>query len=379
MKKLTLTFIYNRRGLGSAEKPVPVELRFSLDKERRYFSTGVKITPSQWSGSTQRVIRRKDADLLNQTLDAWRKKGMAVLNKFIEDDTLPLSKLKDLLNGEENRRKDFATYCEERAGSRNVRESTKGRYMVFVRFLRSWDKVRSFSDAASEAKIRDMDEYLHKKGYKQSTIYDYHKFMKLFINDACIEGLIEKNPYDRLSFKVGRGAKEYVDCITEEQFDAIKELELNSTHLANARDLFLFQCYTAMAYSDLMSFNYDDCVERDGKLFYHAKRTKTETDFVFTLLEPAVDILKKHNYHLPKLTNQKYNDYLKVIGLMVGVSGLHSHMGRATAATLFLSKGMPINVVSKVLGHTSLRQTTRYARTLNKDVIGEFEKLEGKM
>ena len=79
------------------------------------------------------------------------------------------------------------------------------------------------------------------------------------------------------------------------------------------------------------------------------------------------------------MSNQKYNDYLKVVGGLVGVSNLHSHMGRATAATLFLSKGMPINIVARVLGHTTLKQTTRYARTLNKDVMGAFDKLEGKM
>ena len=74
-----------------------------------------------------------------------------------------------------------------------------------------------------------------------------------------------------------------------------------------------------------------------------------------------------------------FNDYLKAIGQMVGVDRLHTHMGRATAATLFLSKGMPINIVARVLGHTTLRQTTRYARTLNKDVQSAFDALEGKM
>ena len=78
------------------------------------------------------------------------------------------------------------------------------------------------------------------------------------------------------------------------------------------------------------------------------------------------------------LSNQRYNDYLKVIGSMIGVDGLHSHMGRATAATMFLSKGMPINVVSKVLGHTNLRQTQRYARTLSRDVRSAFNNIEGK-
>lgn len=379
MKKVTLTLIHNRRGLGSPTKPVSVEIRFSLNGERRYISTGVKVTPSQWSSKTQRVIRRDDADELNGTLEVWRQKAMGVVSKFVEDETLPLSKVQDLMSGEENKRKDFATYCEERAEKRKVCEHTRGRYKVFVRFLRKWGEIKSFSDAASQSKIRDMDEYLHAEGKKQSTIYDYHKFLKLFINDACTDGLIDRNPYENLSFKVSRGEKQYVDNITEEKFIELKGLKLVSTHLQRARDLFLFQCYTAMAYSDLMSFNYDNCEEVDGKVFYHSKRTKTHTDFVFTLLPPALEILEKYDYKLPTMSNQKYNDYLKVIGAMIGEERMHSHMGRGTAATLFLSKGMPINVVAKVLGHTTLRQTVRYARTLNKDVIGAFDNLEGKL
>ena len=379
MKVLNFALVNNRRGLGSSKKPASVEIRFSIGRERKYFSTGVMVCPSNWSDKTQRIIKSKDADSINRTLDLWREKAKSVADKFITDDSLTLENVKGLLEGEDNKRKDFATYCEERAECRNVRESTKGRYMVFVRFLRSYGKIVSYSDATKESKIRAMDEYLHKKGYKQSTIYDYHKFMKLFINDACTDGLMEKNPYDNLSFKVSRGEKKYVDNINEEQFIKLKELKLTSPHLQRVRDLFLFQCYTAMAYSDLMSFDYSNCEKIDGKVFYHSKRTKTDTDFVFMLLDPAVEILKKYDYKLPEITNQKYNDYLKAIGAMIGVEGMHSHMGRATAATLFLSKGMSINVVARVLGHTTLRQTVRYARTLNKDVLGAFGKLEGKL
>ena len=105
---------------------------------------------------------------------------------------------------------------------------------------------------------------------------------------------------------------------------------------------------------------------------------KTDTDFTFQLLAGAVSVLKKYNFKLPCISNQKYNEYLTVIGMMVNVPNLHSHMGRATAATLFLSFGMPLNVVAKVLGHTNIRQTQRYARTLNKDVYSAFDNIDGK-
>ncbi len=377
MSKVVLSIIHNRLKRGTAQKPVSVELRFSCKRDKKFISTGIKVTPGQWSDAQHKVIKCKDADELNEKLDAFKERGEAVVAKMLKDGITDLSVIPALFNGESKKGQTFIEYCETRRNERKVCDNTKERYDVFIRFLRSWGKIISFSDC-TVAKIRAMDEYLHKQGKAQCTIYDYHKYLKLFINDAIVDGLVEQNPYKYLSFHIGKGEKQYVDCITEEQFDNIKDLQFTTLHLQRARDLFLFQCYTGLAYSDLMSFDYNNCEEVNGKWFYHSKRTKTDTDFVFQLLTPAVNLLKSYDFKLPCMSNQKYNDYLKVIGQMAGVASLHSHMGRATAATLFLSKGMPINIVARVLGHTTLRQTTRYARTLNKDVCSAFDNLEGK-
>lgn len=378
MGKVNLSIIHNRLKRGTPQKAVSIEFRFTCNRERKYVSSGIKVFPNQWSDKTGRIVRHPDADELNKKFSIFKKLMDEVCDKMNEAKVADLSCLSYYLNMEDSKKMSFAEYCEKRMKERKVCEHTKGRYAVFIRFLKSWGKIMSFSDC-NIAKIRAMDEYLHSQGLAQSTIYNYHKYLKLFIHDAMIDGFIEKNPYGRLPFKIARGDKQYVDCISEDKFDNIKRLDISTPHIRQARDLFLFQCYTGLAYSDLMSFDYANCEEMGGKLFYHAKRTKTDTDFVFQMLTPAVDLLKEYNYHLPKISNQKYNDYLKVIGAMVGEPKLHSHMGRATAATLFLSKGMPINIVSRVLGHTSLKQTTRYARTLNKDVMGAFDKLEGKI
>lgn len=378
MASINLSFVNNRLKRGTSQKPVSIELRFSYKYERKYISTGIKVTPNQWSDKLQRIIKHKDAAVLNERLEAFEERGRIVLNKMLKEGITDLSLIPALFNGEQDKNISFIDYCKKRMNERKVHDHTKKRYAVFIRFLQGWGKIISFSDC-NVSKVRAMDEYLHRQGKAQCTIYDYHKYLKLFINDAMIDGLIEKNPYKFLPFHIGKGEKQYVDCCTEEQFDEIKKLDLSTPHLQATRDLFLFQCYTGLAYSDLASFDYANCVEKDGKMFYHAKRTKTDTDFVFQLLSPAVDILVKYDFSLPKISNQKYNDYLKVIGQMVGVGRLHSHMGRATAATLFLSKGMSINIVARVLGHTTLRQTTRYARTLSKDVQSAFDALEGKM
>lgn len=374
----SLTLIHNRMKRGTAQKPVSVEIRFTCGGKRKYVSTGVKVTPSQWSASGNRVIRCKDADELNRQLDMIMDRAKSVRDLMNEKGITDLGMVPSLMQGVSDNATDFIAYCEKRSKERNVSDHTKRRYKVFTDFLKGYGKIKDFSDI-TVASIRSLDEYLHAKGYRQSTVYCYHKYMKLFVRDAYVDELIDKNPYDHLQMKIDKGESLYVECLPMEKFESIKRLHLEVGYLDKARDLFLLQCYTGLSYSDLMAFDLSDCVLDGGKYFYQAKRTKTNVDFSLQLLDNAVNILAKYDNKVPQISNQKYNEYLKVIGHMVNVPNLHSHMGRATAATLFLSLGMPLNVVAKVLGHTNIRQTQRYARTLNKDVRMAFDNIEGKI
>lgn len=379
MAILRFNIIYDRKHATKSGKQGYVEVRFCMNRQQKYFSTGIKVFADEWDYQECKVVRHPDRMELNQRLTAIRAKAYKIVNKAYDDeDGFDFNLLTRMFRGEPAKKIDFPTYCEQRTAARRVSESTRTRYRVFTRFLRSWGKIISFSDLTL-AKIRAMDEHLHTRKMGLATIYNYHKSLKLFINDAVIDNLVQDNPYRRLSFKIPRGDKHYVDCLTIEQFESIRSLAVTNPHLAKVRDLFLFQCYTGLAYSDLMAFDFCKCNLIDGKFFYHNRRVKTDVDFVLQLLPQVVEILNKYNNKLPQISNQKYNDFLKVIGSMVGVDNLHSHMGRATAATMFLSKGMPINVVSKVLGHTNLRQTQRYARTLSRDVRSAFDALEDKI
>lgn len=379
MAILRFNIIYDRKHATKSGKQGYVEVRFCMNRQQKYFSTGIKVFADEWDYQECKVVRHPDRMELNQRLTAIRAKAYKIVNKAYDDeDGFDFNLLTRMFRGEPAKKIDFLTYCEQRTAARCVSESTRTRYRVFTRFLRSWGKIISFSDL-TVAKIRAMDEYLHTRKMGLATIYNYHKSLKLFINDAVIDNLVQDNPYRRLSFKIPRGDKHYVDCLTIEQFESIRSLAVTNPHLAKVRYLFLFQCYTGLAYSDLMAFDFCKCNIIDGKFFYHNRRVKTDVDFVLQLLPLVVEILNKYNNKLPQISNQKYNDFLKVIGSMVGVDNLHSHMGRATAATMFLSNGMPINVVSKVLGHTNLRQTQRYARTLSRDVRSAFDALEDKI
>ena len=143
-----------------------------------------------------------------------------------------------------------------------------------------------------------------------------------------------------------------------------------------ARDLFIFQLYTGLSYSDMQQFSIEDYKLIDGKWINTGERIKTGIPYISQLLPPAVEILEKYNYQLPHLNNADYNKYLKALGLACGIERpIHSHMARHTFATWMLRQGVPIEHVSRMLGHTNITQTQRYAKVVAADIHTDFERV----
>jgi integrase len=146
-----------------------------------------------------------------------------------------------------------------------------------------------------------------------------------------------------------------------------------------ARDLFIFQMYTGLGYADTQIFDIGNYREVDGRWQFIGERVKTGVPYVSMLLPPAVDVLKRNGWKVPKMNNQRYNVWLKAIGMLVGVERLHSHMGRHSFATWMLSQGAKIENVSCMLGHTTVKQTERYAKVQAKDIYAEYDKVAAKL
>jgi site-specific recombinase XerD len=106
---------------------------------------------------------------------------------------------------------------------------------------------------------------------------------------------------------------------------------------------------------------------------------KTGVPYVSMLLPPAVEVLQRYGMKVPKINNQRYNQMLKAIGMVIGIEKLHSHMARHTFGTWMLSQGAKIENVSRMMGHTNITQTQRYAKVLAKDVYDDFDKIAKKL
>ena len=204
--------------------------------------------------------------------------------------------------------------------------------------------------------------------------------LKAAINKALQFDIVTSNPYDRMKGVFKRDKRETVDYLTEEQMQKILDLTpVPGSQAAMARDLFIFQMFTGLGYADTQIFDIGNYREVDGRWQFIGERVKTGVPYVSMLLPPVVDVLKRNGWKVPKMNNQRYNQWLKAIGMLVGVERLHSHMGRHSFATWMLSQGAKIENVSRMLGHTTVKQTERYAKVQAKDIYAEYDKVAAKL
>ena len=181
-----------------------------------------------------------------------------------------------------------------------------------------------------------------------------------------------------------------VEFLSKEEIQKLVEKELTIKRLDQVKDIFIFSCFTGLAYADVKKLSKNDIVIGiDGDRWIKTKRTKTNTRSNIPLLTTAEAILEKYSEHpdvvqsqllLPVLSNQKMNAYLKEMADVCGINkNLTFHLARHTfATTVTLTNGVPIESVSKMLGHKSLKTTQHYAKILDRKVSEDMQALKNK-
>ena len=220
--------------------------------------------------------------------------------------------------------------------------------------------------------IVDLEFFLRTEyKYSQNTTYKCMKFFKQVINKAIRAGLITVDPFNGYKISIERVDRGF---LSEDDLTKMMSKTFASKRLEQVRDIFIFACFTGLAYTDLANLRVDNIQKMfDGRLWIVTHRQKTNTKVTVPLLPPAIKILKKYEGEfvdgkiLPIITNQKMNCYLKEIAEICGIEkNLTFHLARHTfATTMTLGKGVPIETVSKMLGHTNVQTTQIYARITN--------------
>lgn len=211
--------------------------------------------------------------------------------------------------------------------------------------------------------------------YQESTVCGIMTRVKTIIKYALDNGKISKNPF--INIKYGKGRKE-IHYLTQEELNTIYNLKLDNKSLEDIRDCFILQASTGLSYIDLLNLKKEDIQIAEDSTHYIVKnRHKTNIQYTTVVLPMGVEVLKKHNYQLRVISNQKYNLMLKNIQALAGIdTNITSHLARKTFATLALQRGVRMETVSKMLGHSNISTTSSaYAKLLNKTVIEEAKKI----
>lgn len=205
--------------------------------------------------------------------------------------------------------------------------------------------------------------------YNTATSASHMTRLKTIITYGMDDGKIKINPFKNVKVKHSHKKIEY---LTEEELNRIYNLGIDNKSLSDIRDAFLFQASTGLAYVDLLNLKKEDIkITEDGTHYITKNRHKTDSEYTTVVLPMGVEMLKRHNYKIRVITNQKYNLFLKTIQLLANIQNktLTTHIARKTFCCLLLNKGVSINTVAKCAGHNDIKITRSYYATLQENTI----------
>lgn len=383
MKAMQVRVLFDRKGQATQKKAALIQLEVRFNKERKFIGTGVKVFKGQFKNG--RVVGRADADVLNDKINALYKYVHDIYAESLSKH-IPFT-LSMLDDGKVHQSKTpFLDYCRKRTEEKRCSAATKRQNLLFCNILEMFGRILSF-DEITLPNIHRFDDWLksHKglhtgRPLTDNSVKAYHSRMRAFISDAHSFGLIKSNPYDH--FKLGRCQTMPRMYLTMDELDTLRTWQppkSRDNSRRKALDLFLIQCYTGLSYSDLMATDFTRTECHDGNIIIpRTTRVKTGTQYYMMLLPPVIEILERYDYRLPHIHLSAYNLQLSRIAKETGIDKhLSSHVGRHTfATTIALGSEIPIEVVSKMLGHTNIQTTQIYAKIRPKQVMDGFARIK---
>ncbi len=379
-----------------------IYMRLTVDGAVKELSVKRQWEPTRWNSQIGRANGNKeDARSLNNYLDLLTSKVYDAKRILIESDkAVTAEALKNLLTGKEVDKKmilEIFGYHNDQMKELVGREFAPG---TLQRYKTSLDHTRSFIHwkyGKEDMDIRQLNyEFISEYAFwlksvrhcgHNTTVKYLSNFKKIVLR--CVRnGWLQGDPFT--GFKLTK--KEVVrTALTEQELQTIAGKSFAMERINYVKDIFLFSCYTGLAYIDVKQLRRDEIAAGiDGEKWIFTKRQKTETPTRIPLLPMALEIMNRYKDHpqccnkgyvLPVLSNQKMNSYLKEIADACSINkNLTFHIARHTfATTVTLSNGVPIETVSKMLGHKSLKQTQHYAKILDIKISEDMKALRNKL
>ncbi|MBX2948092.1 MAG: site-specific integrase [Crocinitomicaceae bacterium] len=383
----------------------PIFMRIFVDHKKSEVFTDQYVSEAHWDNNAKKVRSAcKEADYINSYLDNLKAK---VQNQFYElrsqGKEITSEQLKNQLLGIEEKPKhktileafDYHNLkLSEQVKIGKVVSKTHTRYIITKNKVLAFMQHQYKKDNMSlpEMRLRFVTEFEHYlltiDKLQSNTAHKYIKNLKKIMNMAVGLDWIPSNPFNQFKCSYSNPERE---ILNQDEINILLNKKLHAPRLEEVRDVFIFCCYTGFAYSDVYEFRKNAVIKGlDGNLWLSTLRQKTGTKESVPLLPVALQIIEKYRNHeyctkydklLPVNSNQRYNAYLKEIADICGINKkLTSHIARHTfATTITLANGVPIETVSAMLGHNSIRTTQIYAKVVEQKVSDDMQLLRQKL
>lgn len=374
---MTLNFIC-RASKARKDGLSPIELSIIIGGDRTVITLDRKVKSTSFNPSTQKVRGDKD---LNEYLEVIRRKCYSIETELIRMDNLNLETFIHSYKYGIKQKEDTLLQIYDKHNELYKDNVLCGKIdnAALYKYKKSRERVADYLQSIdkTDIKLKDITPSFIEgyqnyclKTLKTNTTNKQLKMLKKILSFAVKERLLEVNPF-QMTLK-----EEKLDyhTLTIDDVKYLLSVEITDKRIASIRDLFVFQSMTGLSYADMASLSMDDI--KDDVII--KRRKKTDIQFVIPVLPIAKTILEKYDYKLPIISNQKYNQYLKVLGDVCKMPmSLHSHLARHSYACILLNSGVDMKTISKTLGHSSMRTTERiYAEMSNQTVISNIlEKL----
>lgn len=390
---------YIRRDHVNKDGTAAIMVRVTVNGERAVFSSKLSVDPKLWDNEANRAMGTTRAvKELNRTLEDIRatiRQHYYELERY--EALVTAEKVRNAFLGITVRTESILLLFKELLEEYKSLEGISKSKATVQKYTRCYKRVEQF--LKTKYKLSDMPlvEIDHKfivdfecylrtvSKCNENTSAKFLQTFKMVIIRARNNGYIKGDPFSNYKIRLKRVDRGY---LTEEELERLRNTPITSKRVAQVRDVFLFCCYTGLAYIDLKLLREDNIrTSFDGKQWIMTHRHKTDTVVNVPILDIPMELLArykgqcKNGYLLPILSNQKCNQYLKDVAKACKIDkNITFHMARHTfATTVTLSQGVPIESVSKMLGHTNIKTTQIYARITNQKISRDMEALAEKM
>jgi integrase len=391
------TLFYIKRKKLLKDGTAPIFVRITVNRVSNEFAVGKSINPQQWITVKGRV---KNNTLLNKQLNSFLDQveyqlQEIELNLQREGKQATAKEISKKFKGEDELNEQFNSLYDEHNTLMKGLIGNSVALGTYQRHITSAKLFKEFLHAelkVNDILVRDVDQQLLEK-YKyylmtvrqnrNNTAVKYIRNLGKILHQAESTGAIKSCPIEQMKLRVNNVEK---DFLTAEELDKITNHKFEILRLDQVRDIFLFCCYTGLAYSDVFTLTSEHIAKgNQNQPWIRKERNKTKNMCNIPLLKPALSILEKYQAFqfpkgrlLPVLSNQKMNSYLKEIADVSGINkNLTTHCARHTfATTVTLANQVSIENVSKMLGHSSIKMTQQYAKIMNASIAKDMAKVD---